>query len=155
MSQLPAFVLVGLLVAAVILLGVTAWLVRGLRGVPGVAGRVTVAGLLGVVALCVSLFVAGMRHYGGSPNLPDVAYNCGPWWQEAGLPADRPAQVGDLSTTCRHDAIAAIGPAVGWSALIGFGVAVVVAGGWLAVARLRRQRRPRPVRQAVTYVDNS
>jgi len=148
----PAFVLVGLLVAAVALVVVAAWLGVRLRGRGDRASRAVQAVLAGLAVMFGFLVLAGMRHYGGTAHTPHAQADCGPWWQEAGLPASRRAQPGDLSPTCRQDAIDAIWPGVGLGAAVGAAAGLVVFGVAELAARSRRGQRAAG-RAAVTYVD--
>lgn len=137
-TQAPAFGLAGTLVAMLVLLVGVLWLLRRTAQARGVAVWVPAAGLTGLAATMLALFVAGMRHYGGSVDVGgSVQSNCAIWWAEAGLPAGQRAAPGDLSPSCRHAALAAIGPALLVAALIGLAVAVAVVGSLLLVARRR------------------
>ena len=144
-SSVPPFILVGFVVAAVALAAVAIWLWARTRRRVDVTVWAIVGAMAGVAVACGSLFVSGMRHYGGSTTIPGdgTRRNCGVWWDEAGLPSGQRAQTGDLSPDCHHAAIAAIGPAVLWSCVIGLAVAVVVFGAqWLA-GRVRARGRDR------------
>lgn len=143
-SQVPAFGLGGALVATVVLLGGVGWLWRRTRRVRGVTTWMSAAGLTGLAATMLTLFVAGMQSYGGSVDTGggEVA-NCSVWWMEAGLPSSQKAARGDFSASCRHDALAAIGPAVLVAVLIGLAVAVIVFGSLLFMGRRRVRRGPR------------
>jgi hypothetical protein len=135
-SQLAAFGLVGVLLAAVVLLAVALWLGRRRRRGTDPTLWAIVAGAAGIGVALVVLFVAGFRHYGGTVAIGAGRRSaaCAQWWQEIG--SDRPALVGDLSPTCRHDAVGAIGPAVLVAVVIGLVVALLV---FVACVLLRRR----------------
>jgi hypothetical protein len=140
-TQLPAFGLGGVLLASFVLLGAALWLWRRSRGGTDVTLWAIVAGMAGLGVAGLVLFAEGMRHFGGSVQVDagDYVSACSVWWQEIGLPSGQSAAVGDYSTTCHHDAVHAIGPALLTAAVLGLATAVLV----LALFALARRRRSR------------
>jgi hypothetical protein len=156
-SQVPAYALVGLLVAAVALVGIAGWLWVHSRHAADRVSRAVVCAMVGLAVTFGWLVVAGNRHYGGTTSgfrqgTSGSRYTCDQWYQEAGLPSSRGGVAGDSSASCRHDAIAAIGPAIGWGVLAGAVAAVALFG---LLWTLRRAGASRAARSASTtrYID--